>query len=81
MSGVTGSALLCLNNRLENRSTVYLWEGEMLGPAVDKTGFEQGGVNSGDFYKLYNNEQLKSAQDSELGVNIGSSMVKQMTSS
>ena len=75
MSGVTGSALLCLNNRLENRSTVYLWEGEMLGPAVDKTGFEQGGVNSGDFYKLYNNEQLKSAQDSELGVNIGSSIV------
>ena len=75
MSGVTGSALLLLNNRLENRSTVYQWEGEMLGPAVDKTGFEQGGINSGDFYKLYNNEQLKSAQDSELGVNIGSSVV------
>ena len=75
MSGVSGTALLLLNNRLENRSTVYQWEGEMLGPAVDKTGFEQGGVNSGDFYKLYNNEQLKSAQDSELGVNIGSSVV------
>ena len=47
----------------------------MLGPAVDSTGFEQGGINSGDFYKLYNNEQLQSAQDSELGVNIGSSIV------
>ena len=47
----------------------------MLGPAEDITGFEQGGINSGDFYKLYNNEQLKSAQDSGLGVNIGSSIV------
>ena len=75
MSGVTGSALLMLNNRLENRSTVYQWEGQMLGPAVDSTGFEQGGVNSGDFYKLYNNEQLKSAQASSLGVDIGSSIV------
>ena len=75
MTGVTGSALLLLNNRLENRSTVYQWEGQMLGPAVDATGFEQGGVNSGDFYKLYNNEQLKSAQASSLGVDIGSSIV------
>ena len=54
-AGVTGSALLLLNNRLENRSTVYQWDGEMLGPARDTTGFEQGGINSGDFYKLYNN--------------------------
>ena len=75
MTGITGSALLLLNNRLENRSTVYQWEGQMLGPAVDSTGFEQGGVNSGDFYKLYNNEQLKSAQASSLGVDIGSSIV------
>ena len=75
MTGITGSALLLLNNRLENRSTVYQWEGQMLGPAVDSTGFEQGGINSGDFYKLYNNEQLKSAQDSGLGVNIESSVV------
>ena len=74
-AGITGSALLLLNNRLEYRSTVYHWDGEMLGPAVDNTGFEQGGINSGDFYKLYNNEQLKSAQKSGLGVDIGSSVV------
>ena len=74
-SGMTGSALLLINNRLENRSTVYQWDGEMLGPARDKTGFEQGGINSGDFYKLYNNSQLKRAQSSSLGVNIGSSVV------
>ena len=44
----------------------------MLGPAPDMTGFEQGGVNSSDFYNLYNNEQLKTAQASGLGVNLGS---------
>ena len=75
MTGVTGSALLLLNSRLENRSTVYQWDGQMLGPARDDTGFEQGGINSGDFYKLYNNEQLKSAQNSHLGVDIDSSVV------
>ena len=74
-SGVTGSALLLINNRLENRSTVYKWDGEMLGPAQDITGFEQGGINSGDYYKLYNNTQLIGAQSSYLGVNIGSSTI------
>ena len=39
-SGVIGSALLLINNRLANRSTVYQWEGEMLGPAKDETGVE-----------------------------------------
>ena len=47
----------------------------MLGPARDTTGFEQGGINSGDLYKLYNNIQLKAAQSSSLGVDIGSSVV------
>ena len=75
VAGVTGSALLLINNRLENRTTVYQWDGNMFGPASDTTGFEQGGINSGDFYKLYNNEQLKNAQASGLGVNIGSSIV------
>ena len=75
VSGVTGSALLLINNRLENRRTVYQWDGHMFGPPKDTTSFEQGGINSGDFYKLYNNEQLKNAQASGLGVNIGSSIV------
>ena len=75
ITGVSGSALLLLSNRLENRSTVYQWDGQMLGPARDDTGFEQGGINSGDFYKLYNNEQLKNAQRSALGVDIDSSIV------
>ena len=75
MTGMNGKALLLLDNRLRSRATVYQWEDEMLGPATDDTGFEQGGINSGDFYKLYNNEQLKSAQNSALGVNIGSSTI------
>ena len=75
VAGVTGSALLLVNNRLENRSTVYQWDGQMLGPGQDSTGFEQGGINSGDFYKLYNNEQLKSCQASSLGVDIESCVV------
>ena len=75
MTGMNGTALLLLDNRLKSRATVYQWEEQMLGPATDVTGFEQGGVNSGDFYKLYNNEQLKSAQSSALGVNIGSSTI------
>ena len=72
---MNGSALLLVDNRLESRSTVYQWENEMLGPAPDITGFEQGGINSGDFYKTYNNKQLKTAQSSLLGVNISSSTV------
>ena len=75
MSGMSGSALMLVNNRLEKRSTVYQWDGEMLGPAQDLTGFEQGGINSGEFYKMYNNSQLKSAQASGLGVDIDSSTV------
>ena len=74
-TGMTGSALLLVNNRLQSRSTVYQWDGEMLGPAQDITGFEQGGINSGDFYKLYNNSQLRTAQSSCLGVDIKSSVV------
>ena len=73
--GITGSALLHINSRLANRRTVYNWDGEMMGPASDITGFEQGGINSSDYYKLYNNEQLETAQQSRLGVDIGSSVV------
>ena len=73
--GMSGTALLLIDNRLANRSTVYEWDGSMMGPAADDTGFEQGGINSGDYYKHYNNEQVKTAQSSNLGVNIASSVV------
>ena len=72
---VPGSVLTFVDNRLASSQAVYQWEGCMLGPAGDVTGFEQGGVNSSDFYKLYNNEQLEVAQSSNLGVDIGSSVI------
>ena len=48
-AGTDDNALILIDNRLANRSTVYEWDKELLGPAVDKTGFEQGGINSSDF--------------------------------
>ena len=74
-AGVNDQALLLIDNRLANRSTVYKWETSLCGPSSDVTGFEQGGVNSSDWYKLYNNEQLIVSQNSKLGVNIVSSIV------
>ena len=69
------AALLYIDRRLASRSTVYEWDNVMMGPSKDMTGFEQGGVNSSDLYKLYTNEQLKSAQESMLGVDIGSEVI------
>ena len=74
-SGVAGSAILYMDSRLANRKTVYEWDGVRMGPAEDNTGFEQGGVNSIDYYKLYNNEKLSVTQSSELGTNIGSGTI------
>ena len=69
------AAILFIDRRLESRRTVYEWEGITMGPAVDMTGFEQGGINSSDFYKLYNNDQLKTSQESLLGLDIGSGVI------
>ena len=72
---ITGSALTFIDNRLASRATAYQWEGTMMGPAHDDTGFEQGGINSSDFYKLYNNEQLISTQRSRLGIDLKSCVI------
>ena len=56
--------------RLANRSTYCQWDGYTMGPIHDQLGVEQGGPNSSEFYKLYNKEQLTSAQDSDLGTHI-----------
>ena len=74
-SGVSASAILFIDTRLGSRRTVYEWDGQKMGPSEDITGFEQGGVNSSDYYKLYNNEQLTAAQESALGADIGSSII------
>ena len=74
-AGMKDDALKLIDNRLKSRSTVYEWDKELLGPAPDTTGFEQGAINSSDFYKLYNNQQLDTAQSSNLGVNLDSVVI------
>ena len=74
-AGVRDDSLAVIDNRLLSRSTVYEWNKQLLGPAPDETGFEQGAINSSDYYKLYNNEQLETAQATCLGVDLGSSVV------
>ena len=74
-AGVAESAILYMDSRLASRRTIYEWDGVKMGPAEDVTGFEQGGMNSSDFYKLYNNEQLSVAQGSALGADIGSGII------
>ena len=54
--------------RLANRTTYCQWDGQLMGPIRDELGEEQGGPNSSELYKIYNNEQLTTAQDSGLGV-------------
>ena len=46
-----------------------------MGPIADEVGVEQGGVNSGDFYKIYGKSQLELAQDSSLGVHLTKDIV------
>ena len=56
IANISGTALDFIDKRLANRATVYEWDGVDMAPDHDNTGFEQGGINSSDFYKLYNNE-------------------------
>ena len=46
-----------------------------MGPIMDKLGVEQGGVNSDKLYKLANNDQLHTAQLTQLGIRLGSHVV------
>ena len=57
--------------RLANRLTFCSWDCNLMGPIHDKRGVEQGGPNSSEHYKLYNNEQLAGAQESGLGTTLG----------
>ena len=69
--GVQDQGLILIDKRLSNRKTVCEWSKVMMGPISDQCGVEQGGINSSDFYKVYNNEQLGLAQESDFGVQLG----------
>ena len=66
--GTEGHSLLYINNRLETRTTYLDWDNQLMGPIKDELGVEQGGANSGDYYKIFGKEQLSTAQASGLGV-------------
>ena len=68
--GTSGNRLLYFNNRLKHRKTYCEWDQRVLGPIHDLQGVEQGGVPSGDLYKIYNNEQFDTAQESGLGITL-----------
>ena len=59
------------DTRLSKRTTYCQWEDQQMGPINDQCGVEQGGPNSSEFYKIYNNEQITSAQESGFGTTIG----------
>ena len=74
-AGIVGNSTVFINNRLTSRCTYLDWDRNLMGPIKDELGLEQGGPNSSEFYKLYSNENLTSAQRSEQGINLGNSQV------
>ena len=71
VAGTQDEGLLYLDNRLRNRLTYIEWDKQILGPILDTIGVEQGGIASDRVYRLVNNEQLETAQQSKLGVSLG----------
>ena len=69
--GISDHGLLLIDQRLKNRKTICEWDRTLFGPINDECGVEQGGKNSSDFFKVYNNAQIDLAQQSELGVVFG----------
>ena len=70
LAGTRDQGILMIKNRLENRTTFCEYDKVLMGPIDDKLGCEQGGQNSDKFFRLVGNSQLKSAQNSNLGVKI-----------
>ena len=74
LAGVDGNSLIYINDRLSNRKTYCDWDKVIMGPIFDEQGTEQGGINSSDFYKIYNNPLLESLQASKQGVFLGNNL-------
>ena len=75
LSGMNGSSINLINNRLTNRLTYLDWNKCIMGPIKDEIGLEQGGSNSSEYYKLYSNENLRNAQKSQQGIQLRNSGV------
>ena len=74
-SGMRGNSVNFINNRLTNRHTYLEWAKNLMGPIKDELGLEQGGSSSSEYYKLYSNENLTTAQNTQQGINLGNSVV------
>ena len=75
LSGMDGNSINYINNRLTNRVTFIDWDRNIMGPIEDELGLEQGGKNSGEFYKIYSNDHLENAQRSLQGIDIGNNQI------
>ena len=75
LAGTTDQGLIYFDARLKNRSTFTEWDKILMGPIDDLLGLEQGNVNSDRLYKLCNNNQLRTAQLSQLGVDCRAAIV------
>ena len=75
LAGMDGNTTNFINHRLKNRLTYIDWDRNIMGPINDEHGVEQGGTNSSDYYKIYSNENLVTAQKSKQGIDLGNSLV------
>ena len=71
LDGTQEQKLSFIIQRLENRITFCEWDKQILGPIIDQLGLEQGGKNSTQMWKCYNNEQLDVPQETDFGVTTG----------
>ena len=78
-AGTDDQRLLYIDKRLKSRRTFCEYDKQMMGPILDTKGVEQGGIASSDKYKLYNNEQGTSAQNSNLGVTVRGITISSIT--
>ena len=69
--GIQDQGLIMIYQRLKHRKTICEWNGQLMGPVIDLWGVEQGGRNSSELYKVFDNAQIEVAQDSNLGVFLG----------
>ena len=75
LSGMSGNSINYVDNRLTNRITYIDWNRSIMGPIFDQLGLEQGGPNSSEFYKIYGNDHLKTAQNSRQGIDLGNDQI------
>ena len=78
-AGTDDHRLLYIDQRLKKRRTFCEYDKQMMGPIFDTKGLEQGGIASSDKYKVYNNEQGTSAQNSNLGVTVRGITISSIT--